>query len=89
MNVITKSEAQKCLSDVPGQYAFWCGDGMVLKNVKGLQNGLTTMSDKTYLKVAMGQQDVRVAFMLGKLKLKGDKASLATVRECFRKPNVK
>ena len=49
MNVITKTEAQKCLSDVPGQYAFWCGDGMVLKNMKGLQNGLTTMSDKTYL----------------------------------------
>lgn len=42
------------------------------------------MSSKTYLQLAMGKLDGRVGFMLGKIKIKGDKASVATVRECFR-----
>lgn len=46
------------------------------------------MTSKTYLKLAQGKLDGRVAFMLGKIKIKGDKASLATVRECFRKPEI-
>ncbi|PID57021.1 hypothetical protein CSB45_08840 [candidate division KSB3 bacterium] len=46
------------------------------------------MSSKTYLKLAQGKLDGRVAFMLGKIKIKGDKASLATVRECFKVPEV-
>ncbi len=41
------------------------------------------MSAKTYLKIAAGKLDSRVAFMLGKLKVKGDKATLASVRQCF------
>lgn len=44
------------------------------------------MTAKTYLKLAQGKLDGRVAFMLGKIKIKGDKTSLATVRECFRVP---
>ena len=46
------------------------------------------MTSKTYLKLAMGKLDGRVGFMLGKIKIKGDKASVATVRECFQKPEV-
>jgi predicted Zn finger-like uncharacterized protein len=46
------------------------------------------MTVKTYLKLAMGKLDGRVGFMLGKIKIKGDKASVATVRECFQKPEV-
>ena len=47
------------------------------------------MTSKSYLKIAMGKLDSRVAFMLGKLKIKGDKASLASVRQCFKVPDVK
>lgn len=46
------------------------------------------MTSKTYLKLAMGKLDGRVGFMLGQIKIKGDKASVATVRECFEKPEV-
>jgi putative sterol carrier protein len=46
------------------------------------------MTAKTYLKLAQGKLDGRVAFMLGKIKIKGDRASLATVRECFRIPEL-
>ncbi len=46
------------------------------------------MTSKTYLKLAQGKLDGRVAFMLGKIKIKGDKSSLPTVRECFQKPEV-
>jgi len=47
------------------------------------------MKAETYLKMATDQLDGRVAFMLGKLKIKGDKTSLATVRECFAKTGLK
>lgn len=47
------------------------------------------MSAKTYMKVAMGKLDSRVAFMLGKIKIKGDKQSVVSVRECFTPANVK
>jgi putative sterol carrier protein len=47
------------------------------------------MSAKTYLKIAMGKLDSRVAFMLGKVKVKGDKQSLVSVRECFNVAKVK
>lgn len=46
------------------------------------------MTSKTYLKLAQGKLDGRVAFMLGKIKIKGDKTSLATVRQCFQVPEV-
>lgn len=47
------------------------------------------MKPETYLKIATDQLDTRVAFMLGKLKIKGDKASLSGLRECFRKTDLK
>ncbi len=46
------------------------------------------MSAKTYMKVAMGKLDSRVAFMLGKIKIKGDKQSVVSVRECFNVADV-
>lgn len=46
------------------------------------------MADKTYMKIATGKLDSRVAFMLGKIKIKGDKQSVASVRECFEPANV-
>jgi predicted Zn finger-like uncharacterized protein len=47
------------------------------------------MKAETYLKIATDQLDSRVAFMLGKLKIKGDKQSVATFRECFQKTGLK
>ena len=47
-----------------------------------------TMKAETYLKLALGKLDGRVGFMLGKIKIKGDKGSIATVRECFKVPEV-
>lgn len=47
------------------------------------------MSSKTYLKIAIGKLDSRVAFMLGKVRVKGDKASLAAYRQCFKVANIK
>jgi predicted Zn finger-like uncharacterized protein len=47
------------------------------------------MSAKTYMKIAMGKLDSRVAFMLGKIKIKGDKQSVVSVRECFYPADVK
>jgi predicted Zn finger-like uncharacterized protein len=46
------------------------------------------MKPETYLKMATNQLDPRVAFMLGKMKIKGDKASVASLRQCFNPPNV-
>lgn len=46
------------------------------------------MKPETYLKMATNQLDPRVAFMLGKMKIKGDKASVASLRQCFTPPNV-
>lgn len=46
------------------------------------------MSAKTYLKLALGKLDGRVGFMLGKIKIKGDKQSVVNVRECFKVANV-
>ena len=46
------------------------------------------MSSKTYLKLAQGKLDGRVGFMLGQIKIKGDKSSVATLRECFRVPEI-
>jgi putative sterol carrier protein len=43
---------------------------------------------KDYMKIATGKMDGRVAFMLGKIKIKGDKTPLAGFRELFRKPEI-
>jgi len=47
-----------------------------------------TVKAKDYFKMATGKLDPRVAFMLGKVKIKGDKTPLAGFRELFRKPET-
>ncbi len=49
MSKITKQEAQKFLSNVPGEYVFCCQDGRTINNLKELQDALATMTDDTYL----------------------------------------
>ena len=45
---ITKEEAQRRLSDVPVEYAFFCHDGRRLYNLAELQDALATMSDEVF-----------------------------------------
>jgi CRISPR/Cas system CMR-associated protein Cmr5 small subunit len=41
---ITKS----ILNDVPDEHAFWCCDGVIIKNLEGLHIALKHMSQKTF-----------------------------------------
>jgi hypothetical protein len=49
MDGISKQEALKFLSDVPGEYIFRCCDDRTINNLKQLEDALVTMSDDTYL----------------------------------------
>jgi predicted Zn finger-like uncharacterized protein len=46
------------------------------------------MKPDTYLRMATNQLDPKIAFVLGKMKIKGDKMSVASLRQCFDPPNV-
>ncbi|PIE35022.1 hypothetical protein CSA56_05960 [candidate division KSB3 bacterium] len=73
-----------------GQWTLIVKDGRCEIQAGGDPSAKTRakMTAKTYLKLAQGKLDGRVAFMLGKIKLKGDKASVATVRGCFKVPEI-
>ena len=45
---ILKEQAQKFLSKVPEEHAFWCHDGNMFRDMKGLAEGLVTMSDEVF-----------------------------------------
>jgi hypothetical protein len=48
MTKILKQDADKRLADVPGEYAFWCNDGRIVKSIRELQETLEQMSDAVY-----------------------------------------
>lgn len=77
--------------DGGGSWTVRIGDGAceVKEGPDPAAKSHVRMSAKTYLKIAMGKLDSRVAFMLGKVKVKGDKQSLVSVRECFDVADVK
>ncbi len=45
---ITKSQAQKLLSNVPEDKIFWSHDGQVFRNLSELESGLNQMTEETY-----------------------------------------
>jgi hypothetical protein len=45
---MTKTQAQKLLSDVPQDKVFWSHDGQVFKSLYELERGLNTMADEAY-----------------------------------------
>ena len=45
---ILKQDADKRLADVPGEYAFWCNDGRIVKSMRELKETLEQMSDAVY-----------------------------------------
>ena len=73
-----------------GEWTFIIKNGKCTIRPGGDPNARTfvKMSAKTYLQLAHGKLDARVGFMLGKIKIKGDKASVATMCECFRNPEI-
>ncbi len=45
---ITEEEAKRRLSDVPEGHVFWCCDGSVHRNMRGLEEALYSMSDEAF-----------------------------------------
>jgi alpha-amylase len=45
---ILKEDAERLLSDVPQEQAFWCCDDRMLRNMKELSEALTGMADETF-----------------------------------------
>lgn len=43
-----KQETEKLLSSVPDQYAFWCKDGGILKNMNDLAKAMARMTNATF-----------------------------------------
>jgi len=48
MTKILKQDADKRLADVPGEFAFWCNDGRIVKSMRELKETLEQMSDAVY-----------------------------------------
>ena len=49
MTKLLKQDAQKRLADVPGEYAFWCNDGRIVKSMRELKEALEQMGDDNYV----------------------------------------
>jgi hypothetical protein len=49
MTKILKQDAEKRLADVPGEYAFWCNDGRIVKSMRELKEALEQMGDAIYV----------------------------------------
>ncbi|MGA9048238.1 MAG: hypothetical protein WB588_04510 [Dehalococcoidia bacterium] len=49
MAKLLKEDAKKFLEDVPGDCVFRCQDGSVFRNMRELRDGLSIMSEETYL----------------------------------------
>ena len=46
--MVTKQEAQRYLSNVPGDRLFWANDGHTISNLEGLAKELKSMDNKTF-----------------------------------------
>ena len=55
---LTKTQAQKYLSNAPEDKVFWSHDGKIFRNLFELQSGLSSMDDETYAyHTRMGKND--------------------------------
>ncbi|RLC94501.1 MAG: hypothetical protein DRI39_02670 [Chloroflexi bacterium] len=48
MAKMPKTEAERLLADVAGEYVFWCHDGRVLRSMRDLQSALASMTEDTF-----------------------------------------
>jgi len=53
---ILKEEAERRLSDVPEEHAFWCCDGRKLRNLVELREALDSMTDETFTYHSNGEK---------------------------------
>ncbi len=42
------TDSKSYLRDVPQEFAFWCSDGQVLKNLRELRDALASMNESTF-----------------------------------------
>ena len=49
MTKILKQDSDKRLADVPGEHAFWCNDGRIVKSMHELKEALEQMGDAIYV----------------------------------------
>jgi hypothetical protein len=49
MTKTLKQETDKRIVDVPAEYAFWCNDGRIIKNMRELKEALEQMDDTIYV----------------------------------------
>ena len=45
---MSKEQAEKFRGKVPEEYAFWCYDGRIFRDMKELAEGLVKMSDEVF-----------------------------------------
>jgi hypothetical protein len=82
-----KQEAQRLLSDVPGEKVFWVNGGRVLRNLKELGEELKTMSDDTYTYHANLQKNDFINWVrdvIGDEKLAGNLKRVSTRAQMAR-----
>jgi hypothetical protein len=48
MAIILKTDAERLLGDVPGEYVFRSHDGQILRNLQDLVYALSVMTDETF-----------------------------------------
>ena len=51
------TDTKTYLADVPQEYAFWCCDGQILKNLRELRDALAVMNDGTFTYHANGAKN--------------------------------
>ena len=92
---ILKQDADKRLADVPGEFAFWCNDGRIVKSMRELKETLGQMSDAVYAYHANAEKndfsawakdvltDERLAWDLSKAADRSDAAKRVAARVAF------
>ena len=45
---VTRQKAEKLLADVPEEYAFWCCDGRILRNMRELAGAFNVITDEVF-----------------------------------------
>ena len=95
MTKILKQDADKRLADVPGENAFWCNDGRIIKNMRELKETLEQMDDAAYVYHANAEKndfstwakdvlmDERLAWDLSKSMSRSEAARRVAARVAF------
>jgi hypothetical protein len=95
MTKTLKQETDKHIVDVPAEYAFWCNDGRIIKNMRELKEALEQMDDAIYVYHANAEKndfstwvkdvlaDEKLAWALSKSMDRPEAARRVAVRVTF------